>query len=132
MSNSKGSLVIPLPAYNSLNRILRLSFLMILTVGDLRLGPQKEQTQPFIRVYLNLARHFPVINKSITQSLTIHFLFAVHNFSRIFFFSGKTSFISISRPALMVIQGLTNQFNLYKLISPEFFFEVFKSMTSIF
>lgn len=66
MSNSKGSLVIPLPAYNSLNRILRLSFLMILTVGDLRLGPQKEQTQPFIRVYLNLARHFPVINKSIT------------------------------------------------------------------
>ena len=66
MSNSKGSLVITLPAYNSLNRILRLSFLMILTVGDLRLGPQKEQTQLFIRVYLNFARHFPVINKSIT------------------------------------------------------------------
>ena len=35
-------------------------------------------------------------------------------------------------PALMVIQGLTNQFNLYKLISPEFLFEVFTSMTSIF
>lgn len=49
MSDSKRSLVMDLPAYNSPDRMLRHSFLMTHTVGDLRLGPQKEQTQLFTK-----------------------------------------------------------------------------------
>lgn len=63
MSNSKGGTVIALPAYNSLDRILRLSFLMTQTVGNLRLGNlrlgHKNSRPKFsLRVYLNFARYF--------------------------------------------------------------------------
>lgn len=64
MSNSKGSPVMALPAYNSLDRILRLSFLMTHTVGDLRLGHKRNRPNFSLRVCLNFARHFPVITNN--------------------------------------------------------------------
>ena len=63
MPNSKGSLAIALPAYNSLDRILRLSFLMTHIVGDLRLGPQKEQTQLFTKGLPEFYKTFSSDNK---------------------------------------------------------------------
>lgn len=56
MSNSKGNPVMALPAYNSLDRILRLSFLMTHTVGDLRLGHKRNRPNFSLRVCLNFAR----------------------------------------------------------------------------
>lgn len=63
MSNPKSGLLIALPAY-SLDRILRLSFLMTHTVGDLILGHKKNRPNFSLRVYLNFARHFPAITNN--------------------------------------------------------------------
>lgn len=85
MSNSKGSPVIALPAYNSLDRILKLSFLMTQAVGNLRLGCKRNRPNFSLRVYLNFARHFSVItNNTIIQLLTIQFLFEAYNSFNIF------------------------------------------------
>lgn len=62
MSNSTGGTAIALPAYNSLDRILKLSFLMTQTVdnlrlGNLRLGHKNNRPKFSLWVYLNFARY---------------------------------------------------------------------------
>lgn len=75
MSNSKGGTVIALPAYNSLDRILKLSFLMTQTVGNLRLGNlrlgHKNNRPKFsLSVYLTFARYFFSDTKQYYNTIT--------------------------------------------------------------
>lgn len=58
MSNSKDSPTIALPAYDSLDGMLRLSFLMAHTVGDSRFSHKRNRPNFLVRVYLKFARHF--------------------------------------------------------------------------
>lgn len=62
MSNPKSGLLIALPAY-SLGRILRFSFLMTHTVGDLVMRSQKEQTQLLIKGIPEFCKTFSSDNK---------------------------------------------------------------------